>query len=192
MANTAVDILRARQTDLEAIEAIVANWPTVESWHVRTRPVISQHFPDQVEAFDKITKIRWHALPRVYYEGGGHEAANARAADAERAANKKKVENAKAQLLAYLDAIIELQSTTGPITPLSQESDALFGEIDAILTASPIPQQFKMVIRQDLADAQQAYHGGAFKACVVMLGAALEAVSNDSSGLSLCCGRNWV
>ncbi len=58
----------------------------------------------------------------------------------------------------------------------TQESDAIFAEVDQLIANSLLPRQFRDVVATDLRDAQVAYTAGGFKACVVMLGAALEGV----------------
>jgi len=54
------------------------------------------------------------------------------------------------------------------------ESDAVFAAITSLVTTSLLPRQFKAVVCGDVSEAQIAYRSGAYKACVVMLGAALE------------------
>jgi hypothetical protein len=74
--------------------------------------------------------------------------------------------------LGDLGRILREQSDAeNPDTP---ESDAVFAEIARLVEASLLPQQFKRIICGDIAEAQDSYHAAAYKACVVMLGAALE------------------
>jgi hypothetical protein len=73
-----------------------------------------------------------------------------------------------------LNSLIDMDRTVVDTDPTTQESDTLFSEIESLIFASHLPQQYKTIVQSDLDDAQLAYKGGAFKACVVMLGGALE------------------
>jgi len=156
------------------MEGSRAGWSQITEWHTRTRPVIAQHYSDQLDAFDSIIKIQWTVFRRVISLSSGPSPDYSRVDNEERSANNAKVANAKNRLLAHIDAMIELDSTIEPDKPTLHESDSLFDEINTILAACPLPQQFKSVITQDLDDSQKAYANKAYKACVVMLGAAIE------------------
>ena len=173
MSAKVVEILRVRRSELSAMDGSLANWSQITAWHTRTRPVIAQHYRDQLEAFDQIIKFQWTAFPRVI-SVRGHRTDTSSVDNAERTANNAKVANAKDRLLAFLDALIELESTVEPAEPTSSESDSLYQEIDTLLSGTNLPQQFRKVIGQDIDESQRAYRGEAYKGCVVMLGAALE------------------
>ncbi len=108
----------------------------------------------------------------MYSVGGRSD--NSDSDRAERAANDAKALTAKKRLLALVDALIELDSATAPTPPSATESDSLFREIDTWLTRALLPQQFRGVVIPDVTESQVAYRAEAYKACVVMLGAALE------------------
>ena len=170
MSNEIVTLLRKRREELNSIVAARSNWSSVTEWHTRTRPLISQHFSSELDAFDRILAVRWVAFPRVV--GPGID--NSRTDAAERSGNEAVVKNAHAKFLAHLDALIELHPVDDGSESETQESDAIFAEIDSLLDNSLLPQQYKSIIAGDVVEAQLAYRSGAFKACVVMLGAALE------------------
>jgi len=173
VSNQLLGLLRSRREKLDAIAPSVETWSQVTEWHSGTRPIIAQHFGNQLEAFDEITKIRWTQLPRIVSLSGRGGGDNSRAQASERKSNSAKVENAHKRLASFIDALIELWDLdTGEAD--TQETDAVFAEIDRLIAESLIPQQFKTVVAADLADAQTAYRGGSYKGCVVMLGAALE------------------
>ena len=93
----------------------------------------------------------------------------------ERAHNNQKTADAFGKLVGIVDGLIELSDIdTGDAD--TSETDVVFAEIDKLVAESYMPQQFKKTTSSDLADAQCAYRGGAFKGCVVMLGAVLEGV----------------
>jgi len=58
----------------------------------------------------------------------------------------------------------------------THESDSVFSKIIELLDDSLLPHQYKVVVRNDVRDAQNSYGAAAYKACVVMLGAALEGI----------------
>jgi hypothetical protein len=175
MSNKLLDLLRTRREELAKISASRANWSKITEWHSRTRPMIAQYFTDQLEAFDQLIVVRWAAFARVVSLGGAR-VDNSRTDAAERQAHDQSAQNVHARLLAHMDALIELYDLGGSISSNTQESAAIFAEVDQLVATSLLPQQFKSVVAADVRDSQLAYTAGAFKGCVVMLGAALEGV----------------
>ena len=172
MSNQLLALLRKRRSELNDISPSVATWPEITEWHSGTQPIIGQHFRDHVKAFDAIVRVKWTALPRY---SSRRENNFAEASAAERAANSKKIQSVRAKLVGQVDALIELINLDVGEAE-THETDSVFAEIDRLIAASHLPQQYKTIVASDLADAQSAYRGGAFKGCVVMLGAALEGV----------------
>lgn len=62
------------------------------------------------------------------------------------------------------------------ITPPEREANRIFGEIRKTLQDSRMPENLRNIAIYDVRDACLAYFAGANKACIVMLGAALEGV----------------
>lgn len=174
MSNQLLALLRTRRTELAAISPSRANWSAITEWHARTRPLVSQHFGDQLGAFDAIINVKWVRLPKMI-SLSGQPAGDSRANAREKSSNDSIARNAHAKLLAHVDAVTELASLDVGETE-TQESDIVFADIDRLVSDSFLPQQYKNVVASDVADAQIAYRGGAFKGCVVMLGAALEGI----------------
>jgi predicted nucleotide-binding protein len=107
MTNKLVTLLRQRREELVAIETSLKSWCRVTEWHARTRPLIAQHFKNQIESFDKLLEVRWTKLARVISSLDGRN--NTSKGDAaERAANERIVVNTKDKLIAHMDALIEL------------------------------------------------------------------------------------
>jgi len=71
MPDKILNILRQRREELLAIETPRKNWSRITEWHARTRPLIAQHFKDQLEPFDKLIAVCWAAYPRVISRMGG-------------------------------------------------------------------------------------------------------------------------
>jgi len=134
---------------------------------------MAQHFSEQLEGFDKLIQVHWTSYPRVFAVGGGVRD-NSSVDAAEAAANDNKVKDAHGNLLNHIAAIIELQGLEAVAGPDTQESESIFLELDHQISESLLPHQFRNVVAADLRQAQLAYSAGAFKGCVVMLGAALE------------------
>jgi predicted nucleotide-binding protein len=106
MSKKVLQILEERRVALVGVEANRQNWSKITAWHARTRPLISQHFREELEAFDRLIRPQWVAYPRVI--ASGLEAQNARTDAAEAAANERVVVSTKEKLLGHIDALIEL------------------------------------------------------------------------------------
>ncbi len=83
-----IDLLRQRRDELVALEPQWPNWSKITEWHARTRPLIVQFFPEQLDQFDEFIKPKWVAFPRVYSlssrsrnDNSGLDAAERRAND---------------------------------------------------------------------------------------------------------------
>lgn len=174
MSNQLLTLLRTRRSEPEAIAPSTGTWSTITEWHTRTRPMVAQHFGDQLDALDSIINVNWTRLPKLI-SMGSRPADNSRANAREKSSNDAIVRNAHSKLLAFVDAIVELIGLDVGETE-THESDSVFADIDRLIADSYLPQQFKNVVAADLNNAQIAYRGGSFKGCVVMLGAALEGI----------------
>ncbi len=176
MSNQLLILLRKRHDELAAISPDLETWPKIKEWHAKARPLMTQHFADQVDSFDSTIKIQWkRSAGMVTVRRSRSSAGRSGTQSRERQARSRQVQTAHAKLLAQIDALIELQNidTDGRDT---HESDAIFAAIDRLVGSSLLPQQFKDIVCSDIADAQQSYRAGSYKGCVVMLGAALEGI----------------
>jgi hypothetical protein len=54
MSTKILEILQQRRSELAAIKSPMTNWSKITEWHARTRPVIAQYFPQQVDPFDSL------------------------------------------------------------------------------------------------------------------------------------------
>ena len=61
-----------------------------------------------------------------------------------------------------------------PLRPPSQPAQNIFGNARALIKASKLEHAVKSVVLADLREAELAYNSGANKACVILLGAAIE------------------
>ena len=139
--------------------------------------MIAKHYSNQLDAFDQLITIRFQRGMRVYsMDGGssGNNDYNRSAQSADSRANNKKIASARSQLLSFMNGLIELDSTIISATVDTHESDTLFDDIEHLIANSYLPAQWKTVVRSDIENAKLAYRGGAFKGCVVLLGAAIE------------------
>ncbi|MGL6076129.1 MAG: TIR domain-containing protein [Fimbriiglobus sp.] len=107
MSSKVIEMLRQRRIELDGLAVTYPSWQKVTEWHARTRPVLKQYFPEQVDKFDEFLQPRWSFFPRVVVSGGGPNQ-NADVDARERQANNNIAQAAKARLLAHLDAVIEL------------------------------------------------------------------------------------
>jgi hypothetical protein len=71
---------------------------------------------------------------------------------------------------AIADTLIE------QLTPIGATEEQIFQNINSAINASSIEKKLKEVALYDLEQAKLAYEAKAFKSCVIMLGAVLEAV----------------
>lgn len=129
MSVKVLEILQQRRSELAAIESPKANWSKITEWHARTRPVIAQYFPQQLDPFDSLISPRWAAYPRAY--SGGRNLMPG-ADSAERAANEKIAAGAQDKLLAHVDALIELIGIEGAATGPEPTPDGAPGRISAL------------------------------------------------------------
>jgi hypothetical protein len=84
--------------------------------------------------------------------------------------------NVVSHRLKWLASVGREMSERAKATPDTRESDAVFTAILELLATSALPQQFKKAVAADISEARRSYRASAFKACVVMLGAALEGI----------------
>ena len=112
MSNQLLELLRLRRAELDEIGPSVNTWSKITEWHSRTRPLVAQHFGNQLDAFDDVIKIQWTSLPRMI-SVGRKSVDYSRTDAAERSANNAKVQNAKGKLLSIVDALIELWELDG-------------------------------------------------------------------------------
>ncbi len=121
MGSRAVGILRQRRSELAEIDPLKANWDKITEWHVRTRPVLAQHFSGQIKQFDQFIDPKWPTYSTVVFLGPGRDDPNTEARQAERRESHRRASDAvvkgvKEKLLAHLDAILELASLDEPPT----------------------------------------------------------------------------
>ena len=60
------------------------------------------------------------------------------------------------------------------ISEQTAESDTIYGAILTLIDSSRMSREFKQIVKSDINESQRSYSAKAFKASVVMLGAALE------------------
>ena len=107
MSNQLLTLLRRRREELAGIAPSRSNWSRITEWHARTRPLISQHFSSELDAFDRLLVVRWVAFPR-FISLSNNRVDNSQTDAAENAGNERVVHGAHAKLLAHVDALIEL------------------------------------------------------------------------------------
>ena len=75
-----------------------------------------------------------------------------------------------------IDCLVEISEAveTRSISSNTIQSDKIFNELAELVSQSSLAEAIQSVIHYDLDEARKAYSASAFKACVVMLGAALE------------------
>lgn len=201
MSSQAASILQARREEIQNIDVTQGTWSKIKEWHARTRPVIAKYYPDQANKFDEIIKIEWVQTPRAAsstHTGRSvsvpkdsmplyHQQKRSRTSPENSisptktgsksvgtSANDTKAKSVQTQLINFLDALIELDSTSVVSNQTTTESDFMFDQIETSLQSSALSSEFKRIIRNDLLESKTAYAAGAFKSCVVMLGAAIE------------------
>ena len=84
------------------------------AWHDRARPLIAHHFSSQLPRFDELRSPTWSFSPRFYVGGAKHDYTDLD--KRELATNNRIAAESKQQLLAQLDAIIELVQLTSEPT----------------------------------------------------------------------------
>jgi hypothetical protein len=127
--------MRQRRDELANITPSLSNWSRITEWHARTRPLISQQFSSELDAFDQLLAVSWVRYPK-FIAVGRYPADNSRSEAAENASNQKVVQNAHAKLLAHIDALIELYNVDDGSESDTQESDSIFIEIDQLIASS--------------------------------------------------------
>ena len=152
-------------------------------WHSRTRPLIAQHYDNQIGAFDKHLEIKFvqpnltraiPALPDRARDAKRQQLISEREEAANRA-NDSKVSKAREQLLAHLEGLLSL-APAKQAEEDSSESASIFAEIIQIVTTSTLSSEWQSCIIGDINEAKRGYRGASFKGSVVLLGAALEGV----------------
>jgi len=91
MSAKVLPLLRQRREELATLDSQKFSWQKLTEWHSRTRPLIGQYFPSELDHFDEFIKPELSKVDQAV-----------------RAANDNIPMNAKEKLLAYVDALIEL------------------------------------------------------------------------------------
>jgi hypothetical protein len=172
MSASLISLLESRRAELFKIQGRRSQWPLVTAWHSGCRPLIAEHFPQHVEHFDSAVIVKWE-LARISLPQGRPLDADELAAEQ---TNDQTVLTAINKLRGQLDAYIQLIELGGSQEKDTGESDSVHLEIRSLINSSAIPQHIKNAIHNDLEESRHAYSGKAYKACVVMLGAALEGI----------------
>ena len=173
LSNKPVDLLPARRKELTTFGASQDKWHKIEAWHAGTRPLIAAHFAKHVEAFDKLIVIKWDDRRSLAQFAGKPD----QRAEAEQTRkNNPLAIQARAAIIMYIDALIELCDVPELPASVLHESDAIFAEIHQMIGKSLLAPDFQRVVTADVKEAQNCYRGRSYKGFVVMLGAALEGV----------------
>lgn len=190
MSSDVVALTKQRRDELAEILPTRSNWSQIEEWRAGTLPLINQHYGMAFIEFESIfNKVKWVTLPRGFHISParkpwapGRQQTSSQPTDyskidaAEATANDQLVQDAHKQLLAFLNGLIALHGIDDGTSTGTEESDAIFLDIDGLISNSSLPLQYRTIITADVVDARKSYRAGAFKSCVVMLGAALEGV----------------
>jgi hypothetical protein len=113
MNNDRIQRLSNLRQELEDLPA--EPWSGIKSWVAKAIPVLRNDWPSFFSDFQQVARDpKWAFLPRV----GGDEGYNIRARTSEQTMNKARAENAKQEVISFLDGLLTTAPAQQPATAL--------------------------------------------------------------------------
>lgn len=172
MATQVRDLLERRRQELVGLGGAARDtWHRIETWYAKTRPLIADHFANQVDALDTLMRIEWQNRRTLEEMAAGVDVTEDLK---QNTTNNRLASDRFIAIVGFMDALIELCGVEAIPEADIQESHAIFTLIDRMIAGSLLTPEFQTIVASDVEESRKSYSGKAYKSCVVMLGAALE------------------